>query len=528
MQAPVMVMNQNTKRETGSVAQLGNISAARAVSDIVRTTLGPRSMLKMLLDPMGSIVLTNDGNAILREVDVTHPAARSMIDLSRTQDEEVGDGTTTVIVLAGEMLTLAAPLLEKKLHPTVICRGYYQAMDAALKICESAAITVDPTDPEVIKNLVKTSFGTKISSRFGDRMVEMAISATKTVLVEKNGKLEIDLKRYAKVEKIPGGDLEDCKVLRGVMFNKDITHSKMRRTIKNPRILLLDCPLEYKKAESTMNVEITKEEDWEAMLKQEEDYIRNMCKQIIRHKPDLVITEKGLSDLAQHFLVKAGISAIRRLRKTDNNRIARATGATIVHRVEEIQEHDIGKECGLFIIRKIGDEYFTFLEECKSPKACTILLRGASKDILMEMERNLQDAMQVARNVFMDPKLLPGGGAIEMTLSVALKEKAASIAGVEQWAYLAIAEAFEVIPRTLAENCGADIIRIITALRAKHAGGANLNFGINGETGVMADMGELQVWDTYVAKIQSIKTAIEASAMMLRIDDIVSGISKKK
>jgi len=526
--APVMVMNQNTKRETGAVAQLGNISAARAVSDIVRTTLGPRSMLKMLLDPMGSIVLTNDGNAILREVDVTHPAARSMIDLSRAQDEEVGDGTTTVIVLAGEILTNAAPLLEKKLHPTVICRGYYQALDAALKICDRVAITVDPTDPDVIKSLVASSFGTKISSRFGERMVEMAIDATKTVLIKKGGKYEIDLKRYAKVEKIPGGDLEDCKVLQGVMFNKDITHSKMKRTIKNPRILLLDCPLEYKKAESTMNVEITQEEDWEAMLRQEEEYIRNMCNEIIAHKPDLVITEKGLSDLAQHFLVKAGISAIRRIRKTDNNRIARATGATIVHRTEEIRAHDIGTQCGLFIIRKIGDEYFTFLEECKSPKACTIMLRGASKDILMEMERNLQDAMQVARNVFMDPKLLPGGGAIEMALAVALKEEAATIAGIEQWAFLAIADAFEVIPRTLAENCGADIIRVITALRAKHAGGANLNFGINGETGVIADMSELQVWDTYVAKVQSIKTAIEASAMMLRIDDIVSGISKKK
>lgn len=227
-----LVINQNTKRETGAVAQMGNIAAARAVSDIVRTTLGPRSMLKMLLDPMGSIVLTNDGNAILREVDVTHPAARSMIDLSRAQDEEVGDGTTTVIVLAGEILTLAASLLDKKLHPTVICRGYYLALAEALKICENIAVTVDPTDPEVIKNLVASSFGTKISSRFGNRMVEMAIDATKTVLIEKNGKLEIDLKRYTKVEKIPGGDLEDCKVLRGVMFNKDITHQKMRRTIK--------------------------------------------------------------------------------------------------------------------------------------------------------------------------------------------------------------------------------------------------------------------------------------------------------
>lgn len=522
------MMNQNTKRESGAVAQLGNIQAARAVSDIVRTTLGPRSMLKMLLDPMGSIVLTNDGNAILREVDVTHPAARSMIDLSRTQDEEVGDGTTTVIVLAGEILTLSAGLLEKKLHPTVICRGYYAALHEALAICDRIAVTVDPTDPEVIKNLVATSFGTKISSRFGDQMVQMAIQATKTVLIEKGGQYEIDLKRYAKVEKIPGGDIDECCVLKGVMFNKDITHSKMRRTIKNPRILLLDCPMEYKKAESTMNVEITKEEDWNLMLKQEEEYVRKMCQDIIKFKPDLVITEKGLSDLAQHFLVKAGISAIRRIRKTDNNRIARATGATIVSRTEEIQEHDIGTKCGLFQVRKIGDEYFTFLEECEDPKACTIVLRGTSKDILMEMERNLQDAMQVARNIFLDPKLLPGGGATEMALSVALKEKSATVAGVEQWAYQAIADAFEVIPRTLAENCGADVIRVITALRAKHVGGANVNFGVNGETGVLADMSELHIWDTYVAKVQSIKTAVEATAMLLRIDDIVSGLSKRK
>lgn len=277
-----------------------------------------------------------------------------------------------------------------------------------------------------------------------------------------------------------------------------------------------------------MNVEITKEEDWNLMLKQEENYVRQMCKEILKHKPDLVITEKGLSDLAQHFLVKAGVSAIRRIRKTDNNRIARATGATIVHRTEEIQAHDIGTKCGLFQIRKIGDEYFTFLEECEEPKACTIILRGASKDILMEMERNLDDAMQVARNVFIEPKLMPGGGATEMAISMALKEHAATVPGVEQWAFLSIAEAFEVIPRTLCDNCGGDIIRVLTELRSMHVNGGNVSYGIDGEKGTIADMSKLQIWDTFMAKVQSIKTAVEASAMLLRIDDIVSGLKKGK
>jgi T-complex protein 1 subunit gamma len=376
---PVFVMNQNSKRETGREAQLGNILAAKTVADIVRTTLGPRSMLKMLLDPMGGIVLTNDGNAILREVDVSHPAAKSMIELSRAQDEEVGDGTTSVIILAGEILTLAAPLIEKAIHPTVIVRGFYRALEEALAIAARVATEVSPDDAAVVKELIAATVGTKISSRYGELMVNIAIKAVKTVMTVENGKTDIDIKRYAKVEKIPGGDLTECRVVDGVMLNKDIVHSKMRRRIEKPRILLLDCPLEYKKSESQMNYEITDDQDWNKLLKQEEDYIKNLCTNIIAFKPDVVFTEKGLSDLAQHFFVKAGISAIRRIRKTDANRIARATGATIVSRTEEISEEDIGTRCGLFDIRKIGDEYFTFLEQCEDPKACSIILRGASK-----------------------------------------------------------------------------------------------------------------------------------------------------
>merc|ERR1719267_359627 len=260
------------------------------------------------------------------------------------------------------------------------------------------------------------------------------------------GQKEIDIKRYIKTEKIPGGEFEDCRVLKGVMFNKDVTHSKMRRRIEKPRILLLDCPLEYKKTESNAQVELTKEEDWNAILEQEEQYIQNLCAQIVAFTPDIVITEKGLSDLAQHYLVKAGITAFRRLRKTDNNRVARACGATIVSRPDEIQESDVGTGCGLFEVRKIGDEYFVFLEECSDPKACTVLLRGGSKDVLNEIERNLGDAMQVIRNVVFEPLLLPGGGATEMAVGQALARSAHTLEGVQQWPYAAAGKALEVIP----------------------------------------------------------------------------------
>lgn len=527
MQAPVIVLNSNTQRETGRTAQLNNISAAKTVSDIIRTTLGPRSMLKMLLDPMGGIVMTNDGNCILREVDVSHPAAKSMIELSRAQDEEVGDGTTSVIILSGEILSMAEPLISRNFHPTVIVSGYGRALQKALDTLQSISRVIDINNRPELRELVLAAIGTKFSARWGVKMVEMAIDAVLKVVQKRGEYTEVDVKRYVRIEKIPGGDLADCMVLDGVMFNKDVTHAKMRRRIENPRILLLDCPLEYKKGESQTIVEIMNEEDFNTLLRQEEEYIEQICAQIVAFKPDIVITEKGVADLAQHYLMKANITAFRRLRKTDNNRVARAVGATIVSRPDEIQESDIGTGCGLFEVRKIGDEYFAFLEKCADPKACTVLLRGGSKDVLNEIERNLQDAMQVVRNVVYDPKLVPGGGATELAIATAITKSVEEVEGVARWPYAAVASALEVIPRTLAENCGANVIRLLTELRTKHNEGLH-SWGVNGTTGEAVDMYKLGIWEPYCVKAQTLKTAIESSCLILRIDDVVSGTRKNK
>ncbi len=526
--APVLVLSQGTKRDSGRKIQEENIAAAKAVGDVVRTCLGPKAMLKMLMDPMGGIVMTNDGNAILREITVQHPSGKTLIEIARTQDEEVGDGTTSVIVLAAEILGVSKEFIADRMHPTVVIQAYRQALEDIVAILnEKVALPVNLDDNKELIKLVQSCIGTKFISRWADLAVSIAINAVKTVTVNDGDTKEIDTKRYAKVEKIPGGTIEESRVLKGVMFNKDVTHPKMSRRIENPRILLLDCNLEYKKGESQTNIEMMKEEDFTQILEMEETYIKKMCDEIIAHKPDLLITEKGVSDLAQHFLVKAGITAIRRLRKTDNLRVARACGATIVNRTDEITEADIGTGAGLFEVRKIGDEYFTFIEECRDPKACTILLRGASKDILNEVERNLQDAMHVARNIYMDPRLVAGGGAVEMEVSRWLVTKAKSLTGVIQGPYKAIASALEVIPRTIASNCGANTIRTLTALRAKHAEGNNVTWGINGMTGALEDMLTLGVLEPLSVKMQTYKTAVETAILLLRIDDIVSGSKKK-
>lgn len=361
------------------------------------------------MDPMGGIVMTNDGNAILREITVQHPAGKSMIEIARTQDEEVGDGTTSVIVLAGEILATAEPFLEQNMHPTVIIRAYRLALEDMVTILkEQVSIDLDCNDRSKLIQVINSCVGTKFIGRWSDLACQIALDAVHTVMFEENGRREIDIKRYAKVEKIPGGTIEDSTVLKGVMISKDITHPKMRRYIKDPRIVLLDCPMEYKKGESQTNIEIMKDTDFTKILELEEQHVQKVCEEVLAIKPDVVITEKGISDLAQHFLVKAGVSAIRRVRKSDINRIARACGATVVNRTEELREEDVGTKAGLFEIKKIGDEYFCFITECKDPKACTIILRGASKDILNETERNLQDALHVAKNLLIDPKLVPG------------------------------------------------------------------------------------------------------------------------
>ncbi|THH14361.1 hypothetical protein EW146_g5958 [Bondarzewia mesenterica] len=526
-QTPVFVMNTAPERQSGRKAQISNITAAKAVADVIRTCLGPKAMLKMILDPMGGILLTNDGNAILREIDVAHPAAKNMIELSRTQDEECGDGTTSVIVLAGEILAQSLSQLERDIHPVVIISAYNKALKTALDIVQSISIPINTSDDAQMLSLIKSSIGTKFVIRWSDLMCHLALQAVRTVAAEENGIRTIDIKRYARVEKVPGGEIENSRVLNGVMLNKDITHPQMRRRIQNPRIVLLDCPLEYKKGESQTNIEISKEADYARINQIEEEQVKGMVDRIMEFKPDLVITEKGISDYAQYFLAKANISALRRVRKSDNNRIARAVGATIVNRVEDLRESDIGTKCGLFNIEKMGDEYFTFLTECTTPKACTILLRGPSKDILNEVERNLADAMSVARNVFFNPTLVPGGGATEMAVSVGLHAQARSVSGVEAGPFRAVADAMEVIPRTLVQNGGGNAIRVLTELRAKHVNGEH-SWGINGDTGKIADMKTYGLYESASVKIQTFKTAIEAARVLLRVDDVVQATRKER
>uniref|UniRef100_A0AAY4C4I8 T-complex protein 1 subunit gamma n=1 Tax=Denticeps clupeoides TaxID=299321 RepID=A0AAY4C4I8_9TELE len=490
MGRPVLVLSQNMKRESGRKVQTGNINAAK--------------------------------------IQVQHPAAKSMIEISRTQDEEVGDGTTSVVILGGEMLSVAEQFLEQQIHPTVIIGAYRQALDDMLGILKDISVPVDVNSREMMIKIINSTINTKALSRWSSLACNIALDAVRTVELDENGRKEIDIKKYAKVEKIPGGIIEDSCVLKGVMVNKDVTHGRMRRLIKNPRIVLLDCSLEYKKGESQTEIEITRGEDFARILQMEEEYIQQMCEDIIRLKPDLIFTEKGISDLAQHYLMKANISAIRRVKKSDNNRIARACGARIASRTDELREEYVGTGAGLFEVKKIGDEYFTFITECKDPKACTILLRGASKEILAEVERNLQDAMQVCRNVLLDPHLLPGGGAVEMAVSHRLTERSRAFTGVEQWPYRAVAQALEVIPRTLIQNCGASTIRVITSLRAKHTQEGTTTWGVNGETGNLTDMEELGIWEPLAVKAQTYKTAVETAILLLRIDDIVSGHKKKK
>lgn len=530
-QVPIIVLNVATQRESGRKAQLSNIKAGKAVADIIRSTLGPKSMLKMLMDPFGGIVMTNDGNAILREIDVVHPAAKSMIELSRAQDEEVGDGTTSVIILAGEMLAVSEQFFVKEIHPSVVVSGYYKALEDALNIAESMAISVNLDNKEEVTDIVNCCLGTKFASKWDNLISDLALKAVNTVYNKESHVFDCDIKKYAKVEKIPGGLLQECKVLDGVMLNKDLIHPQMRRRIENPRVLLIDSPLEYKKGESQTNVEFSKETDFTKTLEEERKEVKFLCDNIIRLKPDVVCTEKGVSDLAAHYLQKAGISCIRRIRKTDNNRLAKVTGATIGNRPEELQESDIGTKCGLFEISKIGDEYWAYFVKCQNPKACTIVLRGASKDVLHEMERNLQDAMCVGRNILAEPKLVPGGGAFEMEISAQLMEKSKSVEGIIQLPYQAVAKALEVIPRTLAENCGANVVKLITDLRAKHNNTEDkekMYYGINGNTGKIENMKNIKVLDTLAVRKQTLKTAIESACMILRIDDIVSGLKKKE
>ncbi|CAF92695.1 unnamed protein product, partial [Tetraodon nigroviridis] len=576
---------QNIKRESGRKVQTGNINAAKKVmmcvfqtiADVIRTCLGPRAMMKMLLDPMGGIVMTNDGNAILREIQVQHPAAKSMIEISRTQDEEVGDGTTSVIILAGELLSVAEQFLEQQMHPTVIISAYRRALDDMLESLKEISTPVDTSDRSMMLKIIHSAINTKVLSRWSELACSIALDAVRTVELEDNGRKEIDIKKYAKVEKVPGGIIEDSCVLRGVMVNKDVTHPRMRRLIREPRIVLLDCSLEYKKGEK-----ISKEEDFARILQMEEEYIQQICEDIIRLKPDLVFTEKGISGLSlththarsracrslvscwytsvgcprsgaalpdegQHHRHppcqedgqqphRQGVWSSHRQPHRRTARGLRGHGGGAVRGEEDRRRvfhlrHRVQRAQSLHHPAERSQQGDPSCEERSGAPLLSAPSQPSSVSALVspvqEVERNLQDAMQVCRNVLLDPHLLLGGGAVEMAVSKRLMERSRALTGIEQWPYRAVAQALEVIPRTLIQNCGASTIRVLTSLRAKHTQDNGVCWGVDGESGCLSDMSALGIWEPLAVKAQTYKTAVETAILLLRIDDIVSGHKKK-
>lgn len=389
---------------------------------------------------------------------------------------------------------------------------------------------VDLTNEQEIEKCIKSCLGTKTMGDWCEKLCELARKAVTIVARGSEPGELIDLKRFAKVEKVPGDSLEDSTVLDGVMINKDVVGPTMARRVENPRIVLVDCPIEYRKAESQFNVELTQAGDFEKMLKLEEEYVAQLVTDILSVHPNVLITEKGVSDLAEHLLAEAGVSVIRRTRKTDLQRISKASGARIVHRTRDLGEDDVGTWAKLFEVRTIGDEPFAFITGAEKAQACTILLRGAAKDVLHEVERSLQDAMSVARNIIMDPQVVVGGGAFEMALATKLLTRAATLGNEERLAYEAVAHTLEVIPRTLIGNCGASVIRLITELRSIHAsysGEGTCPMGVDGTAGCIRDMKEAGIWDSYATKIQAIKGAIENACMLLRIDGLLNARRSK-
>nr|XP_027202795.1 T-complex protein 1 subunit gamma-like [Dermatophagoides pteronyssinus] len=526
-QQPLFVLAPEAERLHGNQTQIDSIDAANAVSSIIKTTLGPNSMLKLMLDPMGGTVITNDGNAILREIDVTHPAAKALIELSRTQDDEVGDGTTSVVLLASSILSSTKKYLVEKIHPTYLVQGYYLALSEILSYLDSIATKLDTNDSNVMLSILKASLQTKFSEQWSNKISTLALRACKLILVElSNTKKEIDIKRYIRIEKIVGGLLEDSQVIDGLVMEKDVTHSRMARKIVDPKILLLDCPLEYKKGESMTNIEISNADDFEKILEQEEKEIKKMTQFIIKSGANLVITEKGVSDLAAHYLMKANVTVIRRAKKTEQNRLVKITGAKIINRCEEITQASLGIKCHLFEVKKIDDSYWTFLTKCEDPQACSVILRGGSKDTLNEVERNLHDALCVARCLFLDPRIVAGGGATEIELSCHLDRLASKYSDSTTWGIQAIAKALQIIPLILLQNSGGPVYTGLSKLITLHQEGSNnKNFGVCGFTGDIVNTYEKQIYDTVTSKIQIIKSAVECCAMIIRVDDILSGLS---
>jgi len=516
---PVLILKEGSSRSRGRTAQHNNIMAAKIIAETVRSALGPKGMDKMLVDSLGDATITSDGRTILDEMDVEHPAAKMMVEVAKTQDDEVGDGTTTSVIVAGELLGKAEELIDKKVHPTIVIDGYRKAADKALEILEKIAIEVEPTDKDFLKKVAMTSMASKLVSENREQLAEITVDAILHVAEKVGDEYRVDLDDVM-VEKKPGESMTDTKLIEGIVLDKENVHPGMPKRVEEAKIALIDTALEVQKTEFDAKINIETPEQMEAFLHEEENMLREMVDKVTSKGATVVICQKGIDDMVQHFLARNGVSAIRRAKKSDMEKLAKATGGRVITNLDDFTEDDLGY-AKLVEERKIGDDKMTFIEGCKNPKSVAILIRGGTERIVDEAERSIHDALSVIRDVVQEPKALAGGGAPELEISRALRDYAESLPGREQLAVQRFAEAIETVPITLGENAGLDPIDILSELRARHDKGETWA-GVDVFEGKVKDMKKLEVYEPLAVKKQIIKSATEAATMILKIDDVIA------
>jgi archaeal chaperonin len=517
---PVLILPEGAIRTTGKDAQRNNIAAAKAVADAIRSVLGPKGMDKMLVDSIGDIVITNDGVTILEEMEIEHPAAKMMVEVAKTQNEEVGDGTTTAVIIAGELLKNAEALLDQNIHPTVISRGYKLAMEEALKILNEISKPISIDDKETLKKIAITALSGKSVEKGSPKLAELVVEAVTTVAEKKDGKIIVD-RDNIKREKKHGGNAEDTTLVRGIVIDKEVVHPAMPKKVENAKIALLDVALEIKETETDAEIRITSPEQMQAFIEQEHKMLKDMVDKIVKTGANVVICQKGIDDIAQHYLAKKGILACRRAKKSDLEALAKATGGKIVSNLEDLSEKDLG-HADLVEERKVGGEAMTFIEGCKDPKAVTILVRGSTEHVVDEVDRSIEDAIGAVASAIEVGRIVPGAGAPEAEVAKKLRKFSEKFSGREQLAIRAFADALEIVPKTLAENAGFDPIDILVALRSKHEEKDGISFGVDVFNGKIADAYEMGVVEPLKIKTQAIESAAEAAEMILRIDDVIS------
>jgi len=520
---PVIVLREDTQRSKGRDARKSNMLAAQIIAEVLKTTLGPRGMDKMLIDSLGDITITSDGATVLDEIDVQHPAAKMMIEVAKTQDKEVGDGTTTAVLLAGELLKKASELLEDNIHPSIIIIGYRKAAEKALETLEGVSKDVDLEDRETLMKLANTSMRSKAVSSARDHLSGIVIDAIKQIVEKRDGTIIADVDNVQIVKK-EGQSLTETQLVKGIIVDKEVVHDGMPKKIKDAKIALLDTPLEVKKTEFDAEIRITSPDSIQAFLDQESEMLKRKVDQVVATGANVLFCQKGIDDMSQHYLAKAGVLSARRVKKSDMEKLAKATGGKVVNNLADLKKSDLGV-CGVVEEKKVGNDKMIFVEECKDPQAVAIFIRAGLERMIDEAERSLNDALFVISDVAKTPKMVAGGGSVEMEMSKAVRDYAAQVGGREQLAIEAFADALEIIPRTLAENAGLDILDTMVAMKTAHANKKGAHMGVNVYDEGVIDMMSEGVVEPTVVKEQAIKSGIEVASMILRIDDVLAAKS---